>query len=150
MFKEFKEFAMRGNVIDLAVGVIIGAAFGAVVTSLVGDVIMPPIGKAMGGLDFKDLFIPLDGGTYKSLDEVKKAGVPVIAYGNFINTIVNFLIVAFAIFILVKQVNRFRAPALAPPPPATKECRFCGMSIPLKAVRCPNCTSDLSEAKGRL
>jgi len=150
MFKEFKEFAMRGNVLDLAVGVIIGAAFGAVVTSLVGDVIMPPIGKVMGGLDFKDLFVPLDGGTYKSLDEVKKAGVPVIAYGNFINTVVNFLIVAFAIFILVKQVNRFRTPAPAPPPPATKECRFCGMSIPLKAVRCPNCTSDLSEAKARL
>ena len=146
MFKEFREFAMRGNVIDLAVGVIIGAAFGAVVTSLVGDIIMPPIGKIMGGLDFKDFFIPLAGGTYKSLDEVKKAGVPVIAYGNFINTIVNFLIVAFAIFLLVKQVNRLRGPAPAPAAPVTKECRFCGTSIPLKAVRCPNCTSDLSDA----
>src|SRR5262249_40202071 len=123
MFKEFKEFAMRGNVLDLAVGVIIGAAFGAVVTSLVGDVIMPPIGKVMGGLDFKDHFIALDGGSYKSPDEVKKAGVPAIAYGNFINTIVNFLIVAFAVFLLVKQVNRLRGPAPAPPAAATKECR---------------------------
>jgi len=146
MFKEFKEFAMRGNVLDLAVGVIIGAAFGAVVASLVADIIMPPIGKVMGGLDFKDHFIALDGGSYKSLDEVKKAGVPAIAYGNFINTIVNFLIVAFAIFLLVKQVNRFRGPAPPPPAPVTKECRFCGTSIPLKAIRCPNCTSDLSGA----
>ena len=146
MFKEFKEFAMRGNVLDLAVGVIIGAAFGAVVTSLVSDIIMPPIGKIMGGLDFKDFFIVLGGGAYKSLDEAKKAGVPVIAYGNFINTIVNFLIVAFAVFLLVKQVNRFRRPAPAVASPATKECRFCGMNIPLKAVRCPQCTSQLSEA----
>jgi large conductance mechanosensitive channel len=145
MFKEFKEFAMRGNVIDLAVGVIMGAAFGAVVTSLVSDVIMPPIGKIMGGLDFKDFFVALDGGTYKSLDEVKKAAVPAIAYGNFLNSIVNFLIVAFAVFLLVKQVNRFRRPAPAAPAPATKECRFCGMNIPVKAIRCPQCTSELSE-----
>jgi large conductance mechanosensitive channel len=145
MFKEFKEFAMRGNVIDLAVGVIIGAAFGAVVTSLVSDIIMPPVGKIMGGLDFKDFFIALDGGTYKSLDEVKKAAVPAIAYGNFLNTIINFLIVAFAVFLLVKQVNRFRRPAPAAPVPATKECRFCGMNIPVKAIRCPQCTSELSE-----
>ncbi len=142
MFKEFKAFAMRGNVLDLAVGVIIGAAFGAVVNSLVRDIIMPPIGTLMGGLDFKDLFIALDGGVYRSLDEAQKAGVPVIAYGNFINTIVNFLIVSFAIFILVKQVNRMKAPAPAAPP-ATKECRFCSMSIPIKATRCPQCTSDL-------
>jgi large conductance mechanosensitive channel len=146
MFKEFKEFAMRGNVLDLAVGVIIGAAFGAVVTSLVSDIIMPPIGRVMGGLDFKDFFVVLGGGAYKSLDEAKKAGVPVIAYGNFINTIVNFLIVAFAVFLLVKQVNRFRRPAPVAASPATKECRFCGMNIPLKAVRCPQCTSQLSEA----
>src|SRR6185295_14983459 len=97
MLKEFKEFAMRGNVIDLAIGVIIGAAFGLVVTSLVNDIIMPPIGRMMGGLDFKDFFVALDGGTYKSLDEAKKAAAPVIAYGNFVNTIVNFLIVAFAV-----------------------------------------------------
>jgi large conductance mechanosensitive channel len=142
MFKEFKEFAMRGNVLDLAVGVIIGAAFGAIVTSLVNDVVMPPIGKLMGNVDFKDFFIPLDGGAYKTLDEVKKAGVPAIAYGSFINAVINFLIVAFAVFILVKQVNRFRAPAAAAAP-ATKDCRFCGMSIPIKATRCPHCTSDL-------
>src|SRR5689334_2743723 len=110
MLKEFKEFAMRGNVVDLAVGVIIGAAFGGVVTSLVGDIIMPPIGRLMGGLDFKDYFFALDGKVYQSLDAVKKAGAPAIAYGNFINTVVNFLIVAFAIFILVKQVNRFNKP----------------------------------------
>src|SRR5215468_8861648 len=134
MFKEFKEFAMRGNVIDLAVGVIIGAAFGAVVASLVSDIIMPPIGKIMGGLHFKDFFIALGGGTYKTLDEVKKAGVPAIAYGNFLNTIINFLIVAFAVFLLVKQVNRLRRPASAAAAPATKECRFCGMNIPLKAI----------------
>ena len=108
MFKEFKEFAMRGNVLDLAVGVILGVAFGAVVTSLVNDVIMPPIGKLMGGMDFKDLFFPLDSGTYNSLDEAKKAGAPVIAYGSFLNTVINFLIVSFAIFLLVKQVNRLR------------------------------------------
>jgi large conductance mechanosensitive channel len=146
MFKDFKEFAMRGNVIDLAVGVILGAAFGAVVTSLVGDIIMPPIGKVMGGLDFKDFFVALGGGTYKSLDEVKKAGVPAIAYGNFINTVVNFLIVAFAIFILVKQVNRFKKPVPAAASPSTQECRFCGMNIPAKAVRCPHCTSELKKA----
>ena len=146
MFKEFKEFAMRGNVIDLAVGVILGAAFGAVVTSLVGDIIMPPIGKIMHGIDFKDLFLALDGKTYASLEEVKKAGAPAIAYGNFINTIVNFLIVAFAIFLLVKQVNRFKKPAPAPALPATKDCSFCGMSIPIKARRCPHCTSELAPA----
>ena len=142
MFKEFKEFAMRGNVLDLAVGVIIGAAFGGVVTSLVNDVIMPPIGKLMGGMDFKDLFLPLDGGTYKTLEEVKKAGAPAIAYGSFLNTIINFLIVAFAIFLLVKQVNRLKGPAPAAAL-ATKDCRFCGMGIPIKAMRCPHCTSDL-------
>jgi large conductance mechanosensitive channel len=144
MLKEFKEFAMRGNVVDLAVGVIIGAAFGAVVTSLVSDIVMPPIGQLTGGLDFKDLFVALDGGTYKSLDEVKKAGAPAIAYGSFINTVVQFLIVSFAIFLLVKQVNRFKAPVVEAP--ATKECRFCGMSIPIKAVRCPQCTSELKTA----
>ena len=142
MLKEFKEFAMRGNVIDLAVGVIIGAAFGGVVTSLVNDVIMPPIGQMMGGLDFKDLFIPLDRGTYKTLDEARKA-TAVIAYGSFVNTVINFLIVAFAIFILVKQVNRFKAPAPASAPPSTRDCPFCGMSIPVKATRCGHCTSDL-------
>ena len=116
MFKEFKEFAMRGNVLDLAVGVIIGAAFGGVVTSLVNDIIMPPIGMAMGGIDFKDYFIALRATDLTSLDAVKKAGVPVIAYGQFLNTVFNFLIVAFAIFLLVKQVNRFQRPAASQRP----------------------------------
>ena len=142
MLKEFKAFAMRGNVLDLAVGVIIGAAFGAVVTSLVGDIIMPPIGMVMGKVDFKDLYFALDGKVYESLDAAKKMGAPVVAYGSFINTVVNFLIVAFAIFLLVKQVNRFNKPAPAGPA-TTKECQFCGMAIPIKAVRCPQCTSDL-------
>ena len=111
MLKEFKEFAMRGNVLDLAVGVIIGAAFGTVVTSLVGDIIMPPIGMVMGKVDFKDLYFALDGKVYESLDAAKKMGAPVIAYGNFHQHVVNFLIVAFAVFLLVKQVNRFSKPA---------------------------------------
>ncbi len=145
MFKEFKEFAMRGNALDLAVAVIMGAAFGAIVTSLVGDIIMPPIGRLMGGLDFKDYFIVLGGGSFKSLDEAKKAGAPVIGYGNFINTVINFLIVSFAIFLLVKQVNRFKKPVTAPAAPSTKECPFCAMSIPMKAVRCPQCTSELKK-----
>src|SRR5438094_385543 len=142
MFKEFKEFATRGNAVDLAVAVMMGAAFGAIVTSLVGDIIMPPIGHSMGGLDFKDLFIVLDGRSFKSLDEAKKAGAAVIAYGNFLNTVINFLIVSFAIFLLVKQVNRFKQPAAAPAAPSTKECPFCAMSIPMKATRCPQCTSE--------
>ena len=140
MLKEFKEFAMRGNVLDLAVGVIIGAAFGAVVTSLVNDMIMPPIGRVMGNVDFKDLFIPLDGVTYQSLADAKAKGAPVIAYGNFLNTIINFLIVAFAIFLLVKQVNRLKGP---PPAATTKDCKYCGMSIPLQATKCGHCTSEL-------
>jgi len=140
MFKEFKEFAMRGNVMDLAVGVIIGAAFGGVVTSLVNDVIMPPIGMLMGGLDFKDYFIALKSTDLTTLDAVKKAAVPVIAYGNFLNTVINFLIVAFAIFLLVKQVNRFQRPAAV----ATKDCPFCSTAIPIKATRCPHCTSNLA------
>ena len=141
MFKEFKEFAMRGNVLDLAVGVIIGAAFGAVVTSLVSDIIMPPIGRVMGNVDFKDLFFALDGGTYTSLADAKTKGAPVIAYGNFLNTIINFLIVSFAIFLLVKQVNRLKGPA--PAAATTKDCKYCGMSIPLQATKCGHCTSDL-------
>jgi large conductance mechanosensitive channel len=141
MFKEFKAFAMRGNVLDLAVGVIIGAAFGAIVNSLVADIIMPPIGKLMGGMDFKDLFIPLDGQTYQSLAAAKTAGAPVIAYGSFLNTIINFLIVSFSIFLLVRQVNRLTT---APPAaPTTKDCPFCGLSIPIKATKCGHCTSDL-------
>jgi large conductance mechanosensitive channel len=139
VFKEFKEFAMRGNVLDLAVGVIIGAAFGGIVTSLVNDIIMPPIGMAMGGIDFKDYFIALRATDATSLDAVKKAGVPVIAYGQFLNTVFNFLIVAFAIFLLVKQVNRFQKPVAV----AARDCPFCLTTIPLKASRCPHCTSTL-------
>lgn len=149
MFKEFKEFAMRGNVVDLAVGVIIGAAFGAIVNSLVTDVIMPPIGLLTGGIDFKALFVSLNGQSYPNLEEARKAGAPVIAYGVFLNTIVNFLIVAFAIFMLVKQVNRFQKPAPVVAPPATKECPFCVTTIPALASRCPACTSDLTNVARR-
>ena len=141
MFKEFRDFAARGSVVDLAVGVIIGAAFGAIVNSLVNDVIMPPIGMIMGGMDFKDLFFPLDGKTYESLAVAKMAGAPVIAYGSFLNTIINFLIISFAIFLLVRQVNRFAGPA--PAAATTKDCPFCGLSIPITAKKCGHCTSDL-------
>ncbi len=144
MFKEFKEFALRGNVLDLAIGVIIGGTFGTIVTSFINDVLMPPIGLLLGGVDFKDFFVALNHQTYKSLAEAKAAAAPVLAYGQFLNTIINFLIVAFAIFLLVKQVNRMRAPA--PAAPATKECPFCASSIPIKASRCPQCTSQLAAA----
>jgi len=146
MLKEFKEFVMRGNVLDLAIAVIVGAAFGAIVTSLINDVLMPPIGLALGKVDFKDLFISLNGQTYASLAAAKAAAAPVIAYGLFVNTIVNFLVVAFIVFMVVKQANRFNKPAPAPAAPSTKECGFCASTIPLKAKRCPQCTSDLSAA----
>jgi large conductance mechanosensitive channel len=146
MFKEFREFVMRGNVLDLAIAVIIGAAFGAIVTSLVGDVLMPPIGLALGKVDFKDLFISLNGQAYATLALAKAAGAPVIAYGQFLNTVINFLIVAFVVFMVVKQSNRFKKPAPAPAAPSTKECGYCASTIPLKATRCPQCTSDLSAA----
>ena len=146
MLKEFKEFVMKGNVLDLAIAVIIGAAFGAIVTSLVNDVLMPPLGLALGKVDFKDLFLSLNGQTYASLAAAKTAGAPVIAYGQFINTVINFLVIALVIFIIVKQANRFKKPAPAPAVAATKECGFCTSTIPAKAVRCPQCTSDLSAA----
>jgi large conductance mechanosensitive channel len=149
MLKEFREFAIKGNALDLAVGVIIGAAFGAIVTSLVNDIIMPPIGLLLGGLDFKDYFVALNGQSYPSLAAAKAAGAPILAYGQFINTLINFLIVAFAIFLVVKQVNRLRRPEAAPPPPEMKDCRFCLSSIPAKALRCPHCTSDLSSGTVR-
>jgi large conductance mechanosensitive channel len=143
MLKEFKEFAMRGNVLDLAIGVIIGGAFGAIVTSAVNDIIMPPIGMAAGKIDFKDLFISLNGQAYASVAAAKAAGAPVIAYGAFLNTVINFLIVAFIIFLIVKQVNRMSKPAAAPAAaPSTKECPYCANSVPLKAVRCGFCTSE--------
>ena len=143
MLKEFKEFISRGNVIDLAVGVIIGAAFGRIVTTLVEGVIMPPLGLILGRIDFSSLFFVLDEtkGLPASLAEAKTKGIPVIAYGQFINEIVSFVIVAIAVFILIKQVNRLKKPALAAP--TTKDCQFCLSSIPLKATRCPSCTSQI-------
>ena len=143
MFKEFKEFAMRGNVVDLAVGVIIGAAFGTIVTSLVNDVIMPPIGLATGGIDFKNLFVTLKGDTYPSLEEARKGGAVVVAYGAFLNTVVQFLIVAFAVFLLVRQINKLEKPAPAAAL-STRDCPYCLTAIPVKAVRCPHCTSDVA------
>jgi large conductance mechanosensitive channel len=144
MLKEFKEFIARGNVIDLAVGVIIGAAFGKIVTTLVEGVLMPPLGLALGKIDFSSLFYVLDAskGIPVSLADAKTKGIPVIAYGQFVNDIIGFLIVAFAVFVLVKQVNRLKREP-APAPPSTKECAFCASAIPIKASRCPNCTSQL-------
>ncbi len=144
MLKEFKEFAMRGNVMDLAVGVIIGAAFGKIVDSLVNDVMMPVLGLLIGKVDFSNLFVTLAGQAFATVADAKKAGVPVLAYGVFLNTVIQFVIVAFAIFIVVKQVNRMRRPAEAAPAPATtKDCAFCKTAIPLAATRCPHCTSQL-------
>lgn len=147
MLKEFKEFALRGNVIDLAVGIIIGAAFNGVVNSLVNDIIMPPIGMAIGGINFKDLFIALNGQQYRSLADAQAAGAPVIAYGQFINTVINFLIVAFVIFLLVRAINRMRKQreGARPEEPTTKTCPYCYSTIPIKATRCPECTSELGE-----
>lgn len=145
MLKEFRAFIMRGNVLDLAVAVIIGGAFGAIVTSLVNDVIMPPIGLVLGKINFSDLFLPLNGQSYASLAEAKKASAPVIAYGQFINTVVNFLIIAFVIFMIVKQANRFKKPP-STNEPVNRDCPFCATGIPVKATRCPHCTSQLSPA----
>ena len=144
MLKEFKEFAVRGNMVDLAVAVVLGAAFGAVVASLVKDVLMPPIGKVVGGVDFTDLFVALDGRSYPSLKVAKDAGAATINYGVFVNTLINFVIVAFALFLVVKSVNRLRRPAVAAP--TTKDCVYCAMAIPIKATRCPHCTSAVSAA----
>jgi large conductance mechanosensitive channel len=144
MWKEFRDFAARGNVIDLAVGVIIGAAFGKIVTSLVNDVIMPPIGLIIGRVDFKSLFWSLDGQTYATLDEAKKASAPTINYGVFLNTVLEFLIVAFVVFLLVRQVNRWLPPPPVPEP--KRDCPFCASSIPSRARRCPFCTSEVGPA----
>jgi large conductance mechanosensitive channel len=144
MFKEFKEFAMRGNVLDMAVGIIIGAAFGKVVTSFVNDVLMPPMGLLLGKVDFSNLFINLSGHHYASLSESKVAGAATLNYGLFFNSILDFLIVAFAIFLLIKQVNRLKRPEPAlPVAPTTKDCPYCLSAVPLKATRCPHCTSEL-------
>ncbi len=147
MLKEFKEFALKGNVLDMAIGIIIGAAFGKIVTSLVNDVIMPPIGLLLGNVDFSNLFINLSGEEYATLAAAQEAGAATINYGAFINTVLDFLIVAFVIFLVVKQFNRLRKKEEAPPPePTTKECGFCASTIPIKATRCPNCTSELKAA----
>lgn len=141
MLKEFKEFAMRGSVLDLAVGVIIGAAFGKVVSSLVDDVIMPPIGRLLGHVDFSNLFINLSDKPYESLAAAKTAGAPTLNYGNFLNTIINFLIVAFAVFLLVRSVNKWMPkPA---PPATTRDCPQCAMPIPVAAKKCGHCTSTV-------
>ncbi len=144
MFKEFKEFALRGNVIDLAVGIIIGAAFGKIVTSFVNDILMPPVGLLVGQVDFTNLFISLSGQSYASLEEAAAAGAATINYGVFINTLLDFIIVAFVIFLFVRWVNRTRKEEEpAPAEPSTKECPYCLLTIPLKATRCPHCTSEL-------
>lgn len=142
MLKEFKEFAMRGNVLDMAIGFIIGAAFGKIITSLVTDVIMPPFGLLLGKVDFSNLFVNISGKSFATLAEAKAAGAATINYGIFINTVIDFLIVAFVIFLLVRQVNKWTKPAPAAAP-ATKECAYCVSTIPVKATRCPNCTSEL-------
>ena len=144
MLKEFKDFIMRGNVLDLAVGIVIGAAFTAIVTSFVNDVLMPPVGLLLGGVDFTNLFIALDGVDYASLAAAQEAGAATLNYGLFINALINFLIVAFVIFMIVRSVNRMEQPEEAPEEaPSTKDCPFCKTTIPLDASRCPNCTSQL-------
>ena len=143
MLKDFKAFIMKGNVLDLAVAVIIGGAFGGIVTSMVNDIIMPPIGMVLGHIDFKDLFVSLNGQSYASLTVAKQAAAPVLAYGQFLNTVINFLIIAFVVFIVVRAASKFQK---APPPTAatTKECPFCCSPIPIPAKRCPHCTSQLA------
>ncbi len=153
MIKEFKEFAMRGNVLDMAVGLILGASFGSVVSSLVDDVIMPPIGLLLGDVDFSNLFIILRegdvAGPYLSVAEAQLAGAVTLNYGLFINTIITFVIVAFAVFLLIRSVNKIqRAEEEPPSEPTTKECPFCFMDIPIEAIRCPQCTSDLEGIAG--
>ncbi len=149
MLKEFREFAIKGNALDMAVGIIIGGAFGAVVNTLVGDMIMPPIGLLLHGVDFSNLFIVLKDGArsaapYATLAEAKSAGAVTLNYGQFLNSIIGFLIVSFSVFLLVRSFNRLRGPKPAAPAlPPTKECPFCCTAVPLKAVRCPACTSEL-------
>ncbi len=142
MWAEFKKFIMRGNVLDMAVGIIIGAAFTTVVKSLVEDIIMPPIGKLTGGMDFSNLFITLGSGNFTSLADAKKAGVATVNYGMFFNNVITFLIVAFAVFMLVKAVSQLQKKE-APPAPSEKDCPLCRMKIPLAATRCGHCTADL-------
>ena len=148
--KKFREFAMKGNVVDMAIGIVIGAAFGKISTSLVNDVIMPPIGLLLGKVDFNSLFVSLDGKSYPSLDAAKKAGAATLNYGAFINTVIDFIIVAFAMYLIVQwyqsMVDRFEKPAPAAAP-TTKDCPYCLSAIPIGATRCPHCTSDLVQPK---
>lgn len=144
MLKEFKEFVMRGNVVDMAVGIIIGVAFGKIISSFVKDILMPPIGLLLGKVNFSNLFIDLSGKNFATLEEATKAGAATINYGLFFNTILDFVIVAFAVFLMIRQINRLkREPEAVPAAPDTKECPFCLSAVPLKAVRCPHCTSEL-------
>jgi large conductance mechanosensitive channel len=142
MLKEFKEFALKGNVIDLAVGIIIGSAFNKVVQSLVTDIIMPPIGMLMGKMDLSAMFVNLSGKQFETLAEAKKAGAATLNYGLFINTMVDFAIMAFVVFIMVRQINRLKREEPAAPAPETKECPFCLSTVPLAATRCAHCTSQ--------
>jgi len=148
IIKEFKEFSVKGNVLDMAIGIIIGTAFGKIVTSLVNDIIMPPIGLILGKVNFSNLFINLSGQQYESIEAAKAAGAATINYGMFINVVIDFIIVAFIMFLVVKQVNKLKRPAPAPAPsaPTTKECPFCFSTIPIKATRCPACTSQIPSA----
>ncbi|HXF93094.1 MAG TPA: large-conductance mechanosensitive channel protein MscL [Nitrospiraceae bacterium] len=146
MLKEFKVFAMRGNVLDMAVGIIIGGAFGKIVSSMVSDVLMPPIGLLLGKVDFSSLFINLSGQPYSSLTAAKAAGAPTINYGVFLQAVLDFVIVAFAIFLLVRQVNAMTRKPEAPPAPSTKPCPYCLSEIPLKATKCAHCTSEVKAA----
>lgn len=151
MFKEFKEFAMRGNVLDMAVGIIIGGAFGTIIKSMVEDLLMPPIGLGLGNVDFANLFIVLKEGTkaaapYAALADAKAAGAVTINYGVFINSVVSFVIVAFCVFLLIRTMNRLKREEVAPAEPTTRDCPFCYSAIPLKASRCPHCTSEVKAA----
>ncbi len=152
MLKEFKEFAVRGNVVDMAVGIIIGAAFGTIVQSLVNDILMPPIGVLMGNVDFTNMFwVVSEGpqaGPHATLEAAREAGAAVVAWGQFLNTVISFLIVAFAVFILIRYINRLRRPEATPEPvsPSMKKCTYCISDIPAEATRCPNCTSDVEAA----
>lgn len=143
MFKEFKEFAMKGNVLDLAIGVVIGGAFGKIVTSLVNDIIMPLVGLLVGKVDFSNLFIAFGEGTFNTLEEAKELGIPTLNYGLFINSVIDFLIISFSIFLVVRQVNRFTRKKEEPAPVTTKKCTYCFSKIHIDATRCPHCTSSL-------
>lgn len=147
MLREFREFVMRGNVVDMAVGIVIGTAFGRIVTSLVNDVIMPPIGLLLKGIDFASLFVALRGGPYPSLAAAKAAGAPTINYGAFVNTIIDFVILAFVIFLMIRQLNRMQRPQAAAPA-TSRECPYCLSAIPIKATRCAYCTAELRPATG--